>query len=88
MTTVDNIQGFFSNPLDDLLLFLVGLCIRLFVKTDKVTARIALLLLPLVVKYIRRYYQSGYVHEKLSHIEGDVSLLKKKIRHGKTELLG
>lgn len=83
-----DIQGFFSNPVDDLALFLFGLLLRLFIKTDKVSAKLALYLLPLVVKYVRRYYKSGYAHERLSHIEADISLLKKRIKSGKVDLLG
>jgi hypothetical protein len=88
VTLPTDVHNIFANPVDDLLFILIGLCLRLFIKTDKFSVRIAVYLLPLVLKYIKRYYSSGYMHEKISHLEAEVSLIKKRIKLGKIEMLG
>lgn len=82
------VPDFLTNPVDDLLLFLVGLTLRFFIKTDKVSVKIMLYLLPLILRYIKRYYKSGYMHEELTALEAKIALLKKRFHHGRIDMAG
>jgi hypothetical protein len=88
LTVPTDVHNFFANPVDDVGIFLLGLLLRFFIKTDKASVRILLYILPVLLRYIKRYYKSGYMHEELTLLEAKLSLLKKRHKSGRIEMLG
>ena len=70
------IPAFLSNPVDDLAIFLVGLSLRFFIKSDKAGVKLMVYLLPLILRYIKRYYHSENMKCQVERLEYEFALLK------------
>ena len=62
--------------------------VRVVFGKDKPVVRVIAFFLPFIIKWMRRAYRDGYIHDRLIHVENELVLLTSRLKRGNIKPLG